>query len=130
MDILSKINDLIHDNTIVSYLVDFEKQSIDINTKKLKEESSIKFQGVLVHKFENGIKNNIIYEISEIPVEEFLEFEKENLLKSMAYGYPIANIGSIEEIKEVLIEKKYKIYYIISSLGMTGYIIAKDISIL
>lgn len=130
MDILSKINDIIHDNTIVSYLVDFEKQFIDINTKKLKEESSIKFQGVLVHKFENGIKNNIIYEISEIPVEEFLEFEKENLLKSMAYGYPIANIGSIEEIKEVLIEKKYKIYYIISSLGMTGYIIAKDISIL
>ncbi len=130
MDKLSKINDLIHDNTISSYLVNFEKQSIEINTKKLQEESSIKFQGVLVHKFENGINNNIIYEISEIPVGEFLEFEKENLLKSMAYGYPIVNIDSIKEIEKILIEKKYKIYYIISSLGMTGYIIAKDISLL
>ena len=129
MDILSKINALIHDSVITSYIASFEDQTLQLNTRNLKKEISIVYSGLLAHKFENVINNNIIFEISEVSIEEFMKYEEKNLLESTAYGFLIVQIGSIEELARVLIEKEYRVFYMISSLGLTGYIIAKDISI-
>lgn len=129
MNKLSQINDLIHDSTIFSYTVDFDKHCLHLNTRLSEVETSIKFAELLAHKFDEVIDDNIVFEIFEATIEEFIESEKKYLLESIKYGFPSVYANSIKELESFLIEKEYKVFELISSLGMTGYIIAKDISI-
>lgn len=119
--------DLIYDSTIISYMVDFEKSILQINTRNCDKEIIIRFKGLLAHKFENVITNNIIFDISEATMEEFILEESNTLSESLEYGFPTIEVSNMRELENYLKENLYGVFYITSSLGMCGYIIAKEI---
>lgn len=119
----------VHDNIIQSYLVDFTNNTLKINTSwEDKENTVIEFTGLLAHKFENVILTNIIFGMYQMTIKSFIEEEKENLLKSLDFGYPSMNSRNYSELIKELENEKYKIFYIDSTLGLNGYVIAKDIN--
>lgn len=121
---------LVHDNRIISYMIDFERQILQINTKGYDEEVIIRFQGLLAHAFENVLLNNIILEISQVTIECFLLEEANKFSEALKYGFPAIEVSNVKELEDYLKEKEYRVFYLAASLGMCGYIIAKEIILL
>ncbi|WP_353094006.1 hypothetical protein [Tissierella praeacuta] len=119
---------VVHDNMIISYMVDFEKQILQINTKNYDDEKIIiRFQGLLAHAFENVILNNIILEIYQVKIEHFLLDKANKLSETLKYGFPTIGVSNVRELGDYLKENRYRVFYLTASLGMCGYIIAKEI---
>jgi hypothetical protein len=128
--IIKEYDSKVHDNRITSFSVDFINKVLQLNTQwEEKEITTITFTGLLAHKFENVIEYNIILDLYEVTVESFIKNEKEQLDESLKYGFPSMKSMNIMELEKSLSTEKYKIFYMESSLGLCGYIIAKDIII-
>lgn len=115
----------IHDNKILKYTVDFEDKEIIIKTINTKDEIIfIKFKDVLVHYFEMAMPNSIIYDIVECDGKEVINENKELLKNTKNFCWPI-----YYDTENQLIQKleEYKYYIINSSLGLTGWVLAKSI---
>ena len=128
------INDYVsqvHDNQILSYKVDFENEILDMDTIwEKKERTTIRFTGLLAHEFEGVITSNIIYGIYQPTLQSFVDENREVLSNEIKqYGFPSLRSRNCEELISMLSENCYNIYQIDSSLGLCGYVIAKEISI-
>lgn len=67
----------LHDNIIIRYSVDFDRQSLHLETKnEAGKQISVNFSGVLAHNFEHVSQDNIIFGIDEITINSFLSFTK------------------------------------------------------
>ena len=121
---------LVHDNRIISYMVDFKGQILQINIKGYDEEVIIRFQGLLAHDFENVLLNNIILEIYQVTIECFLLEEVNKLSETLKYGFPTIEVSNVKELEDYLKENGHRVFYLTASLGMCGYIIAKEIILL
>lgn len=119
----------IHDNEIVSYEVNFKKGRIKINTKNSQENSIvILFDEVLTHLFKHEMSNSILFDIEKYEMEEFIKYNEKLLNETKDYCWPI-NYDTIKELKNKLIEGKYNYYVISSSLGLNGWVLAKEMTI-
>lgn len=119
----------VHDNQINAYHVDITTQSLRLETTyEDKESTEIVFTGLMAHSFENVIYCNIILDITQVTVDYYINSNKDFLERSLRYAFP-AYFDSIEKLKNHLEVEKYNIYEISSSLGLTGTVIAKNISI-
>lgn len=117
----------IHDNEIISYVVDFRKSRIIIQTLDSNEDSvttTIEFTDVLAHMFETQLQGSIIFDISTFEVSRFLKSNKELLEKQKNYGWPI-HYEKPEDLLELLQNEKYNYYVISASYGLNGWVIAK-----
>ncbi|MHB1314773.1 MAG: hypothetical protein ACYCX2_04715 [Christensenellales bacterium] len=120
----------VHDNMIRSYSVDFMRKELKLNTAwEDKENTLIEFTGLLAHKFQNVISSNIIFGLYQTPVASFVEEEKGNLAESMQYGFPVPKAMTVQELSEELENERYKVFCFESSIGLFGYVIAKDMKI-
>jgi len=67
----------IHDNQLVSYEVHCEKRTITLRTEfrenKPTEFTNVAFEGVQGYHFENDAFGNIIFDVTNIPAEQFLK---------------------------------------------------------
>ncbi len=127
------MNDIfsLHDSHIIFYSVDIQNKTIKMVTQNLNEEPhEVIFDEVLSHYFENVMVNNIIFDIEKISVDTFIENQKELIENSLPYGFPV-NIESntTKELKKYLIDKNFKVYDINSTIGLCGFVIAKNMSI-
>lgn len=121
--------DNIHDNEIISYNVDFRKQKIIFNTLNYRNKKVIiEFTGLLAHKFELEQPNSIILDIEESKVEKMIEENTELLLEMKNNCWPIF-YDNMKDLLEKLNIDKYKYYIIYSSIGLCGWIIAKNIEV-
>ena len=119
----------IHDNEIVSYEVNFKKGRFKINTKNSQENSIvILFDEVLTHLFKHEMSNSILFDIEKYEMEEFIKYNEKLLNETKDYCWPI-NYDTIKELKNKLIEGKYNYYVISSSLGLNGWVLAKEMTI-
>ncbi|WP_186430399.1 hypothetical protein [Clostridium sp. BSD9I1] len=120
----------VHDNEIKSYFIDFDNDILKMNTCwQDKENTTIEFTGLLAHKFENVVNLNIIFGLYQMAIEWFIEAENENLLEALKFGFPSMKAGNCDELMRELKNEKYKVFGLNSSLGLCGYVIAKDIKI-
>lgn len=121
----------VHDNKILSYNVDFINQKLTIETEYdyKKEHTSILFEELLAHHFEDITKDNIIFSVVMISLDWFFEYYKDFLENSFKYGFPTPIAGSINELGEFLTSNKYNVFEIDSSVGLHGIVIAKNILI-
>lgn len=120
----------VHDNKIQSYTVDLNNEILKMVTCwEDKENTIIEFTGLLAHKFEDVITSNIIFGIYQTSIQSFIDEEEENLTKALKYGFPTMEASNCDELREVLENEKYKVFWIDSSLGLCGYVIAKEIKI-
>lgn len=120
----------VHDNKIQSYFVDFTNEILKMETCwEDKENTTIEFTGLLAHKFENVLTSNIIFGLYQKTIQSFIEEEKENLIEALKYGFPSMQPRDCDELRKKLENEQYKIFNFDSSLGLYGYVIAKDIKI-
>ncbi len=116
----------IHDNEILSYEIDFKNQKIVIHTESTFEENAdIFFTDVLTHFFETQIKHNIIFDIEKYELFQFIEDNRDLLISQKKYGWP-TDYDTIEELAEKLQKEQYFYYIICSSLGLCGWVLAKN----
>lgn len=121
----------LHDSRIISYNVDIQNKTLKMITQNLDEEPyEVIFDEVLSHYFENVISDNIIFDIEEISVNTFIENQKDLIENSLPYGFPVSvEPITTKELKKYLVDKNFKVYDISSSIGLCGFIIAKDMHI-
>ncbi len=130
-DCIKDYGDLVHDNEILSYQVDIANNVLTMVTKFYDwEDTTIVFSGFLAHKFERVMSGpNIIFDLHQISIQKFVDENREQLTHDLPYGFPIGLVKTCDELINVLEARDYKVYQIDSTLGLYGYVIAKDISI-
>ena len=119
----------IHDNEILSYCVDVQNNKLEMATKYYdKEKTTIVFTDYIAHRFEYVTYTNIINSIEQTPVEDFFDKNKHLLEDGLRNAFPIF-ATSIEELRTYLKKNGQNIFEISSSIGLCGFIIAKEILI-
>ncbi len=123
----------IHDNQLVSYEVQCEKRTITLYTefreRKPTEFTNVVFEGVQGYHFENDAFGNIIFDVSNVPVERFLtEYGAEISELYRMNGSPTWAVDLVSA-PEHLREQGTKAFILSSSLGLYGWVLAKEISI-
>lgn len=120
----------VHDNVISSYEVDIKNKTLTLHTNYYEQEhTDINFTGVLSHRFEDVIQNNIISGIYNTSIESFFDEYKEQILEWIRYGFP-ASVNDIVELAKKLNQENYKVIELDSAQGLNGFVIAKDIEII
>lgn len=122
---------MVHDNEILSYIVDLQNDQITIHTKyedgdeRIIEETDIVFVDVFSHMFEQQLKGSIILDVCEYDISHFIKDNLELLEKNKNYGWPMM-FESIDDIERKLQEERYKYIILMSSYGMNGWVVSKD----
>ena len=126
----------IHDNLLVAYEVQCERRIIVLRTEhrvpnKTTEFTNIVFEGVQGYSFQNDAFGNIIFGLETVPVEHLLtEFSTEISESYRMGGAPgpwAANLGSAPEY---LREREISGFILSSSYGLSGWVLARKVSIL
>lgn len=123
----------IHDAIITKYTVDFKLKELEIYYENEKgKQFIIEFSDYLAHNFEDVIIENIIFDIEEITIEKFIEDNRKFLENKLLFGFPILiqHIEDVNDLKEILEKKQYKVFEISSSTGLNGFIVAKNLKVL
>ena len=120
----------VHDAHIREYRLDFQAHTLDMTVGWSNGSSvNVHFAGLLAHHFENVIETNILYDIEEISCSFFLQKREAFLKDKLRFGFPISrnDCRNMEQLEAYL--QNYRFFQIDSSLGLTGFVIAKDIQI-
>ncbi len=126
----------IHDNMLVSYEVLCEARTIILRTEyRLENEPTefvnVTFRGVEGYRFENDAFGNIIFDIETIPLEEFLAEHGEEISESYRVaGSPGIWAESLVTGLAYLREQGTQAFVLDSSYGLSGWVLAREISIL
>ena len=120
-----------HDDCIIAYSVNLERKNLVIQTYNNieKRQSKIHFEGVLTHSFKCIIDYNIISDIYECEISNFVNDNREELKKMEGYCWPI-DYQTNQELIDFLIVNEYRYIKINSSYGMFGWILAKSYEII
>ncbi|MCM3631123.1 hypothetical protein M3194_27805 [Paenibacillus glycanilyticus] len=121
---------LIHDNVIVSYEVDLQNDRITLHTlnEASLQQTDIVYTDVLCHSFEHQMKRSIILAITEYQISNFIAGNLGMLQKGKDYGWPVF-FETIDELEKTLVEGKYRYFNLLSSYGMNGWVLARNIEI-
>ena len=96
--VIRSFNNL-HDNRVLRYCADFEAHPLHMDTQtEAGENVSVRFTGLLAHRFEDVIQDNILFGMDEITVDGFFQQYKDLLGGTISYGFPAC--CSIEELRE------------------------------
>lgn len=121
---------IVHDNIIKAYQVDFENETLIFKTQyETQEKTDVIFMGYLAHTFCCEMKNNIIFDIEEHPLNDFFEDEQKTLEKQKNSALPVM-YDTINDLLNYLQINKYKAFFISSSLGLSGWVLAKQMNII
>jgi hypothetical protein len=119
----------IHDNNIYQILIDCENREVILFTQSERqgqpEFTNIVFSGVLAHHTLHAMQYNILFSIEQIDPKEFFktQVEESELLKK--YTLPLA-FNDAEGLAQELAKQHLSIFYIGSSYGISGWVIAQD----
>lgn len=119
-----------HDDYIVSYSVDIEKKEVQINTCNHENEKRrvLLFSEVLTHAFNCILECNILFDVTENDVELFIKNNSVELEEMKNFCWPI-NYDRVDELINYLVQNEYRYYVISSSLGMSGWVLAKSFDV-
>ena len=115
----------VHDAKITAYYV-------DINANKIKMETdggkTIEFFDVMTHRFECILECNIIFDISEHEIANFIKDNAEIIKKLKNYCWPVV-YDNENELAAFLEKNGYKYITVTSSYGLNGFVLAKGYKI-
>ena len=126
----------IHDNLLVSYAVQCETRTITLRTEhrapeKATEFTDVIFEGVQGYSLQNDAFGNIIFDLESVPVEQLLTaFGAEISESYRAAGSPGPWAANLDSAQEYLHQRGIKGFLLSSSYGLSGWILAKDMSVL
>jgi hypothetical protein len=126
-DILCEYTVKAHGGRINGYSVDFTARVLRIDTEKDSARTVLRFEGLLAHQFEHAISDSVLYDVTALPLDEFIAEEKKRLVKALKYGFPAPVGGSLIGLRSKLREKNYKVFGVRACVGLCGYVIAKSV---
>ncbi|MDK8182677.1 hypothetical protein [Paenibacillus sp. UMB4589-SE434] len=117
----------IHDNEIISYVVNLKKHKIVLHTVQYPSQTliDIVFDDVLAHLFETQLEDSIILDITKYELHHFSRENRELLEKQKNYCWPM-DYHTIEELIDKLVKEQYGFYVLSSSYGLNGWVLAKE----
>ena len=125
----------IHDNLLVSYEVRCEARTILLRTEyRVKNEPTefvnVLFKGVEGYRFENDAFGNIILGVDTVAIDEFLKEHGAEISESYRMaGSPGPWAGNLETASGRLLERGIQGFILYSSYGLSGWVLAREISI-
>jgi hypothetical protein len=125
----------VHDNLLVSYEVQCEKQIITLRTEfrlenRPTEFTNVVFAGVLAYRFENDAFGNIIFDVCDIPLERFLAEHGGQISELYRMtGSPGKWAECIDAASAYLDSHRIQAFVLSSSLGLSGWVLAREMSI-
>jgi len=126
----------VHDNLLVSYEVQCEGRTITLRTEyrqsdKPTEFTNVIFEGVQGYSFQNDAFGNIIFDLESISVDALLaQFGAEIAESHRMGGSPGPWAASLDSAKMYLSEREIRGFLLSSSYGLSGWILAKEMSLL
>jgi hypothetical protein len=125
----------LHDNLLVSYEVQCEARTITLRTEhrvsgKPPEFTNAVFDGVQGYSFQNDAFGNIVFELETVSVEDLLtEFGAEISESYRTGGSPGPWAANLDSAPGFLREREIKGFILSSSCGLSGWILAKVMSV-
>ena len=125
----------IHDNLLISYEVRCDERTIVLRTEyrvkgKPSEFVNVIFEGVQGYSFENDAFGNIIFSLETIAIGQFLKDHGTEISESYRMaGAPGPWAESLETASTYLLEQKIQAFDLSSSLGLSGWVLAREFSI-
>jgi hypothetical protein len=123
----------VHDNQLVSYEVECERRVITLRTEyrqenKPAEFTNVVFEGVQAYHLEDDAFGNIIFDVAELPVGQFLgEYGAELSELQRMTGSP-SWAKELTAAPELMTDQGIKPFILSSSLGLSGWILAKELT--
>jgi len=120
----------VHDNMLVSYMVDCQNLSITLHTifqdKEPWEYTDVIFTGVVGHQFHHVLECNILFDVTEVSSQKIVTEHQTLLADSWKWGWPAVEYeGDLERLNAALVERKIKGYLVQSSFGCHGWVLAE-----
>jgi hypothetical protein len=125
----------VHDNLLVSYEVQCEARTITLRTEcrllgKPTEFTNVIFDGVQGYSFQHDAFGNVIFGLETAPVEYLLtEFGAEIAESYRIGGSPGSWAANLDSAPKYLNERGIKGFILSSSCGLSGWILAREISV-
>jgi hypothetical protein len=125
----------IHDNLLISYEVRCDVRTIVLRTEyrvkgKPSEFVNVIFEGVQGYSFENDAFENIIFSLETIAIDQFLKDHGTEISESCRMaGAPGPWAESLDTASSYLLKHKIQAFDLSSSLGLSGWVLAREISI-
>ena len=126
----------IHDNLLISYEVQCEARTIILRTEyrlenKPTASTHVIFEGVQGYSFENDAFGNIIFALETIPVEQLLtEYGAEISESYRMAGSPGPWATNLVTASGYLRELGIQGFILSSSFGLSGWVLARQVSII
>ena len=125
--------DMVKNNIILSICVDMKHNTMVLETKneERRERVSIKFTGLFAHQFDFVARYNILAEIRETPVKEYILRDWKKIDENLKVGFPIlsADIVCASDLGTYITNGGWHVYDVVASAGLGGYVIAKKLEI-
>jgi hypothetical protein len=123
----------IHDNLLIGYEVHCETREIRIQTEfrdrgEPFERVLVVFTGVEAYDFKYDCFGNIIFDIEEIPPESVISDRIAEFQEGNRYGWPPFWKNSLDEVQRYLREHSVRGFELSSSYGMSGWILAREMT--
>ena len=121
-----------HDDYLIGYEVDCEGRQIKLHIKPapwVVEQagvSTVVFTGVDGYHFENDAFGNIIFDLEVVPTAGFVSEYRDDLAESRRYGAVGRWASDLDAAPRVLSELGIQPYVLSSSLGLSGWVLAKE----
>lgn len=128
-NVIKEYVDHVHDYEISSYTVDITNHILQIFAEYCENKSAITFTGLLAHHFDHVTYSNILDDVTEVTVDWFIAFFREMLTDALRFAFPVWDAKNCEDLSAYLKEKDERTFIIYSSLGLNGFVIAKEISV-
>ncbi|MDR0298968.1 MAG: hypothetical protein LBI13_02645 [Streptococcaceae bacterium] len=121
-----------HDYEIKNYKVEIngENSYIEFIVSSDSMTKQIIFDKMLAFKIED-VNNfqNVILDILELNVDSLVQVNSLFFEKKRDYMWPI-DFDTIQDLKDYLVQNSFKAFIISSSLGLNGWIIAKEMKVI
>ena len=85
------------------------------------------FSGVAGYFFEHDLGTNILYSLSEQPLEPFLAEHEGHFQQEKKWGWPLFWKGGVKQTLQYLDEKRVRCFAISSSHGLSGWVLTADV---
>lgn len=133
----------VHDNFLLSYQVDAENKTICLRTKYLdgereertreertrEELTDVVFSGVAAYHFEADNLMTILFDVEESTLEATYRKHRSLFERLKNYGWPNTECANAEQLLETMRESGVRAYEISSSLGLEGFVWAREMEI-
>ncbi len=121
----------VHDNFLVSYEVLCQRREIRLHTefrdKEPIEYTDVIFRGVEAYHFYHDNFETIIFDITELPVENILVQDKSRFDEGRRYGWPGARDDSEAAMRARFAKCGVRGFSLSSSFGMCGWVLAQSV---